>query len=184
MNIVLIGMRGAGKTAVGKALAKKLGRELVEMDELVAQKACMSIPEIVARHGWERFREIEAEVVAEVVERDNIINATGGGVITREENTKKLKKNGLLVWLTAGIDTLLQRIGDDEGRPLLKGQTQRQDMEITLAEREPFYRCAADITVDTENRSPEAVVEIIIYIIMMQANAIVNMIVMRGNEDD
>jgi shikimate dehydrogenase len=161
MNIVLIGIRGSGKTAVGKALAQKLGRELIEMDELIVGKAGLNIPEIVAKHGWEGFRDLEEELTAEVAERDNIINATGGGIVVRESNVTKLKQNGLLGWLTASIDTLLQRIGEDEGRPLLKGRTPREDMEITLAEREPLYQKAADITIDTEDKTPEAIAELI-----------------------
>ena len=161
MNIVLIGMRGSGKTAVGKILAQRLGRDFVELDELIVRKAGMSIPEIVAQHGWDRFRDLEEEVVAEVAQRDNIVSATGGGVIIREQNVSRLKQNGLLVWLTAGVDTLLQRIGDDESRPLLKGKTRREDLEITLAERQQLYQKAADITIDTENRTPEAVAETI-----------------------
>lgn len=161
MNIVLIGMRGSGKTAVGRILAQKLGRELIEMDELIVSKAGLSIPEIVARHGWERFRDLEEEVVAKLSKRDNIVNATGGGVVVREPNITRLKQNGLLVWLTANVDTLLQRIGEDESRPLLKGKTRREDMEITLAERQSLYRKAADIAIDTENRTPEAIAETI-----------------------
>jgi len=161
MNIVLIGMRGSGKTAVGRILAQKLGRELVEMDELIVRKAGLSIPEIVAQHGWERFRDLEEEITAEVARRDDIINATGGGIVVREQNITKLKQNGLLVWLTANVDTLLQRIGENNSRPLLKGKTRREDIEITLAERQPLYRKAADITIDTENKTPEAVAELI-----------------------
>jgi len=161
MNIVLIGMRGSGKTAVGKILAQKLGRELIEMDELIVSKAGLSIPEIVARHGWESFRDLEEEVVAKLSKRDNIVNATGGGVVVREPNITRLKQNGLLVWLTANVDTLLQRIGEDESRPLLKGKTRREDMEITLAERQSLYRKAADIAIDTENKTPEAIAETI-----------------------
>jgi shikimate dehydrogenase len=162
MNIVLIGMRGSGKTAVGKILAQKLGRELVEMDELIAQKAGLSIPEIVEKHGWERFRDLEEEITAVVARRDNLINATGGGVVIRGQNVSRLKQNGLLVWLTANIDTLLRRIGEDDQRPpLVESRSQREDMEITLAERTPLYQKAADITVDTENKTPEAVAETI-----------------------
>jgi shikimate dehydrogenase len=162
MNIVLIGMRGSGKTAVGKILAQKLGRELVEMDELIAQKAGLSIPEIVEKHGWERFRDLEEEITAGVARRDNLINATGGGVVIRGQNVSRLRQNGLLVWLTANIDTLLRRIGEDDQRPpLVESRSQREDMEITLAERTPLYQKAADITVDTENKTPEAVAETI-----------------------
>lgn len=161
MNIVLIGMRGAGKTAVGKILAQRLGRELIEMDKLVIKKAGLSIPEIVEKHGWERFRDLEEEITAEVARRDYIVNATGGGIVVREPNIIKLKEKGLLVWLTASVDTLSKRIGDDNSRPLLKGETRQEDMEITLAERTPLYQKAADITIDTENKTPDEVAKLI-----------------------
>jgi shikimate dehydrogenase len=157
MNIVLIGMRGAGKTTVGRILARKLGRELVEMDELIARKAGLGIAEIVEKYGWEKFRDIEEEVTGEVAGRDNIINASGGGVVTREKNVTKLKKNGVAVWLKAGVDTLLERLGEDSPRPLLVGKTQREDIEITLKERKPLYHKAADLEFDTENKTPEEV---------------------------
>lgn len=161
MNIVLIGMRGSGKTAVGRILAQRLGRELIEMDKLIVDKAGLSISKIVAKHGWEGFRDLEEEITAEVARRDNIVIATGGGVVVREQNVTKLKQNGIVVWLTASVDTLLNRIGEDDSRPLLVGKNQREDIEITLAERQPLYQKAADITIDTENRTPEAVADII-----------------------
>jgi shikimate dehydrogenase len=163
MNIVLIGMRGSGKTTVGEILARKLGRKLVEMDELITQKAGLSIPEIVEKYGWSKFREIEEEITSEVAGRDNIINASGGGVVTGEKNIAQLKKSGVLVWLKADVDTLLRRIGEDTERPpLVKGRTQREDIEMTLAERMPLYQKAADLVVDTENKTAEEVAEDII----------------------
>jgi shikimate dehydrogenase len=162
MNIVLIGMRGSGKTTVGKILARKLGRELVEMDELITRKAGLTIPEMVASYGWAKFRDIEKEITDEVAERDNIVNASGGGVVTREKNVMKLKKTGVLVWLTASVDTLVNRVGEDSQRPPLVGRTQREDMEITLAERLPLYQKAADLVVDTESQTPPEVAEAIV----------------------
>jgi len=162
MNIVLIGMRGSGKTTVGKILAQKLGREFLGMDELITQKVGLSIPGIVEKYGWGRFRDIEEEITDEVAKRDNIINATGGGVVTREKNIVKLRKNGVVVWLTASVDTLLERIGEDSERPLLAGRTQREDIEITLNERKPLYQKAADLVVDTENKTPEEIAGAII----------------------
>jgi shikimate dehydrogenase len=162
MNIVLIGMRGSGKTTVGRILARKLSIELVETDELIAQKAGLSIAEIVEKYGWEKFRDIEEEVTDEVAKRDNIINASGGGVVTRKKNMAKLKKNGILVWLKAGVDTLLERLGEDSQRPLLVGKTQREDMEITFRQRKVLYQKAADLVIDTENKTAEEVAEAII----------------------
>ena len=161
MNIVLIGMRGSGKTAIGKLLAKRLGKQFIEMDELIVQRLGQSIPEIVNRYGWEKFRDTEEEITREVAGLDNVINATGGGVVTREENIRELKKKGKLFWLKASTDTLLRRIGNDPSRPSLTGKSQREDMEVVMAERSPIYERAADFIVDTEGKMPEEVVETI-----------------------
>jgi shikimate kinase len=170
MNIVLIGMRGSGKTTVGKILARKLGRELVEMDGLITRKAGLSIPAIVKKYGWGKFRDMEEEITSEVAGRDNIVNASGGGVVTREKNVTKLKKSGVLVWLKASVDTLLERVGEDSERPpLVSSRTQREDIEMTLAERESLYQKAADLVVDTEDKMPEEVAE-----------AIINLLTKRG----
>jgi shikimate kinase len=169
MNIVLIGMRGSGKTTVGKILAQKLGRELVEIDELISRRAGLSIPEIVARYGWEKFRDIEEEVIGELVGRDNIVNATGGGVVTREKNMAKLKKNGVLVWLKASVDTLVERIGKDSERPpLVSGRTRQEDIEMTLAERKPLYQKATDLVVDTKDKTPKEIAEAIIKLLVIR----------------
>ena len=162
MNIVLIGMRGSGKTAVGRLLAVRLGRRLIEMDEMIREKAGMSINEIVARYGWTKFRKIESEVVRAAARLDNTVNATGGGVVTSKENLRVLKENGKLIWLRARLETLLERIRNDSSRPSLTGKPPAEDMAQTLAEREPIYRRAADLIVDTDGLTPEAVAEIII----------------------
>jgi shikimate kinase len=169
MNIVLIGMRGSGKTSVGKILAQKLGRELVEMDKLISKRAKLTIPQIVERYGWSKFRELDEEITDKVAGRDNIINASGGGVVTREKNIQKLKKNGLLVWLQADVDTLVNRVGEDSERPpLVEGRTQRGDMEMTLNERKPLYQKAADLVVDTENKTPEEVADLVINLLKIE----------------
>ena len=164
MNIVLIGMRGSGKTVVGKLLAERLGKQFIEMDELIVQRAGLSIPEIVESYGWGKFRDVEEEITCEVAKLDNVVNATGGGVVTREENIRELKKKGKLVWLTVSLDTLLKRIGDDPSRPSLTGRSQREDMEVVLTERSPVYEGAADVIIDTEDKTPEEIAEAIIKI--------------------
>ncbi len=162
MNIVLIGMRGAGKTTVGKMLAGRLKKEFIEMDELVAKKAGMTIPQIVKKHGWEYFRDLESEITKEVAKKDNIIIATGGGVVMRSENVRALKQHGRLFWLTVSVDTLLKRIKNDENRPSLSGKSRQEDMEETQKQRQKLYQEAADVIIDTENVAPEKVMEEII----------------------
>jgi shikimate kinase len=139
------------------------------MDELVARRAGFSIPEIVKKYGWGRFREIEEEVTGRVARLDNIINASGGGVVTSEQNIAKLKQKGVLVWLQAGVSTLVERTGEDSHRPpLAGGRTVREDMELTLKERKALYRQAADLTVDTEGKTPEEVAETIIELLKIR----------------
>ena len=94
MNIVLIGYRGTGKSAVARVLAEGTGREVVSTDARIVEVAGRSIPEIVDKHGWEYFRDIESRVVDEVATRDGIIIDAGGGVVIRDRNTEALRKNG------------------------------------------------------------------------------------------
>ncbi len=161
MNIILIGMRGSGKTTVGKLLTQRLGKKLIEMDELIVQRAGQSIPEIVTNYGWEKFRDIEEEVASVVAKLNNVICATGGGVVIREKNVRELKRKGKFIWLKAEMDTLLERIGDDQYRPSLTGKPPKEDMKAVLAERTPIYQQVADVTIDTEGRKPEEVAEAI-----------------------
>jgi len=154
-------MRGSGKTAVGRLLAQRLGKRFIEMDELIATRLGMSITEVVKQYGWEKFREVEEEVTREVAKLDNVVNATGGGVVTREKNVQALKKKGKLVWLKAGSDTLLARIGQDRSRPSLTGKSRGEDTETVLAERTPIYERVADFVIDTEGKSPEEAAEAI-----------------------
>jgi len=91
MNLVLIGYRGTGKSSVAEILAKRFAAKKVSTDELIVQKAGMSIPEIVEKYGWEHFREVESEVVKEVCKEDDLIIDAGGGVVLREENIKNLQ---------------------------------------------------------------------------------------------
>jgi shikimate kinase len=132
------------------------------MDEMITRKAGMSVSEIVARQGWPGFRKIESEVVRSVAALDETVNATGGGAVTGEENIRALKETGKLVWLRARLETLLARTKNDASRPSLTGKPPAEDMALVLKEREPVYRRAADIIVDTDSLAPEQVAETII----------------------
>ena len=145
-NIILIGMPGSGKSAVAAALGKALGREVVEADELIAQRAGMSIPEIFARSGEETFRKLETEILAEQGKRSGIILSTGGGCVTREENYDLMHQNGTIVWLQRSTEKL-----DKTGRPL----SLKNDLNEMYQKREPMYRRFADAAVDN-NGSVEA----------------------------
>ena len=140
-NIILIGMPGSGKSAVAAALGKALDREVVEADELIAQRTGMSIPEIFAQSGEETFRKLETEVLAEQGKRSGIILSTGGGCVTRPENYPLLHQNGTIFRLTRDLAKL-----PTEGRPI----SQTTDLAQLCARREPLYRRFADVTVSND----------------------------------
>ena len=150
-NIILIGMRGGGKTTVGRLLAQKLNKELIDIDELLEEREGMKIAETVEKRGWEYFRDRESEIVAEVGKRKDTIISTGGGVIERPENVAALKDNGVLVLLNAPADILAERLAHDPGRPALtNAASAREEIETVLAERKKLYEAAADeIIMDT-----------------------------------
>lgn len=158
-NIVLIGMRGSGKTTIGKLLSHKLNREYLELDEIIVEKMGMTIPEIVKKHGWDYFRDQESAIAGEVSLYNDKILSTGGGVVTRYKNIESLKKNGILIMLNASVDVLLDRIGDDQNRPALTNKkTRREEMEELLKQRRKLYEDAADEIIGTDKLSPEEVV--------------------------
>ena len=160
MNIVLIGYRGAGKSAVGRVLARRLGRELVSTDAEIVRRSGKSIPQIVERQGWEYFRDLESTVCRDLAGRDNLIIDTGGGAILRPQNVEVLKQNGRFWWLTAGVSTLAGRIGHDKQRPSLTGSRSFVDeIAEVLAERLPKYQAAADWTIATEGLTVNQVAE-------------------------
>ncbi|OGP55753.1 MAG: shikimate kinase [Deltaproteobacteria bacterium RBG_13_61_14] len=162
MNLVLIGYRGTGKSTVGKILAERLKMPLVNLDDRIIAQAGMRIPEIVEKFGWDRFRDLESQVVVEVAKEDNHVLDCGGGVILREKNVAQLKKAGPVFWLQASIPTIVSRIKDDTQRPSLTGKSFTDEVADVLREREPKYRAAADHVVDTEGKSVEQVAEEII----------------------
>ena len=157
-NIVLIGMPGSGKSTIGRIIAEKTGKTLVDMDEEIIKKAGKSIPEIFEEVGEPGFRDIESEVAAELGKQRGLVIATGGGAVLREENIYALKQNGLLIHIKRPVDSLPM-----DGRPLSKDIDALRAMETV---RMPIYETAADMTFDNSvKRMPkelsDAVCEII-----------------------
>ena len=165
MNIVLIGYRGTGKSAVGTILADRLKMPCIGMDAEIVKLAGMSIPEIVETSGWPIFRDMESEVASQLSGRDNIIIDTGGGVIERPENIANLQKNGRIFWLKASEGTIVARIQDGTQRPALTdGKTFIHEVADVLAQRIARYQSAARYEIDTDAFTPEQVAERIIEI--------------------
>jgi shikimate kinase len=149
-NIALIGFMGTGKTAVGKLLAQKLGKEFIELDALIEKKAGRSIPEIFRRDGEVHFRELEIEAVMEVSTQRNIVIACGGGVVLNTINIERLRKESVIICLTASPSVILRRTADDKAsRPLLNVADRAGEIRNLLDFRRPFYARAADFTVNT-----------------------------------
>ncbi len=143
-NIVLIGMMGAGKTAVGTDLARRLGKPFFDTDAEIARAAAMTIPEIFARDGEDFFRARESEVLTRVLTgAEPAIISTGGGAWMRPENRDQISANGLSVWLDCDLETLWHRVKLRPTRPLLQTPDPRGTLEKLLAERLPTYELAA-----------------------------------------
>jgi shikimate kinase len=163
MNVVLIGYRGTGKSTIGKLIAACLGRPIISTDREIVRRTGSSIPDIVAAHGWDYFRDLESEVCQEVAGRDNLVIDTGGGAILRQNNVDVLKRNGRLIWLTASVETIATRIGGDTQRPSLTGtKSHVEEIREVLSERAPKYQAAADLTIATDNRSIDELVATIL----------------------
>lgn len=170
MNIILIGMRGSGKTTVGKLLAKKLNINFIETDELVVTDFGISISEIVDKFGWSKFRESESKIMIDLaLTRTNDVIATGGGVVENEQNMDKLKNNNnIIIWLKCSIDTIINRIGNDNSRPLItNGGNFTDDLRKVYKVRESLYEKYADITVSSEDK-PELIVAEIVSILKVK----------------
>lgn len=138
-NIVLTGFMGTGKTAVGRVVARILGREFIDMDTLIADCAENTIPRIFAEDGEAVFRRMEKELCRELSGREDLVIATGGGALVDPENRKLLEKNGTVVCLTCEVDELLRRVSGESHRPLLFVADPRGKIERLLAERAPAY---------------------------------------------
>ncbi len=165
MNIVLIGYRGAGKSEVAKLLAKSLKMKSLGVDNEIVKKAGLSIPEIVEKYGWGRFRDMESEVTLQLSQLDNIILDTGGGVIERSENVETLRKNALIFWLQASVDTIVARIESGTERPALtEGKSFTEEVTEVLAQRSPKYAEAAHYKISTDDKDPAQVVAEIVEI--------------------
>lgn len=156
--IVLIGLMGAGKTTVGRRLAKQLGCDFVDSDAEIELAAACSISDIFAIHGESIFRDLEKRVIRRLLDRSNIVIATGGGAWMQDEVRTLILEKGLSVWLKADIDTLLERVEKRDHRPLLEQGDKRTILNNLIDQRYEAYSLA-DITVESGDGPHELVVE-------------------------
>ena len=157
-NLVLTGFMGTGKTVVGQAVAQRLGREFVDMDELIVRRVGKPIPAIFAEDGETVFRRREAELCQELSQRSGLVIATGGGALIPEENRRRMRESGLVICLNASPEEILRRLEQADDRPLLNGADRRGKIEHLLERRREAY-AAIPVQLDTTGLAPEEVVE-------------------------
>lgn len=148
-NIYLIGLMGAGKTTVGKILAKHLGRDFYDSDHEIEKRTGVKIPVIFELEGEAGFRRREKAAIDELCQMPGIVLATGGGAVLAPENREMLKKTGVVIYLRANVNELWHRTRHDKQRPLLQNVDVRAKLEQLYTERDPLYTETATLIVDT-----------------------------------
>lgn len=157
-NVFLIGPMGAGKTTIGKALAKALDTRFIDSDKEIEQRTGVSIPLIFEYEGEAGFRRREAETLADLTLQNPIVLATGGGAVILPENQAILRGRGFIVYLHCSVEKQLERTLWDANRPLLNTENPRARLEELLRQREPIYLALADMTIDTGEHSSRSAV--------------------------
>ena len=152
-NIVLIGFMGAGKGTVSEYLSTLFAMKYVEMDQVIAKREQMSIPDIFETYGEEYFRNRETELLIELQSERNVVISCGGGAAMRERNVAEMKKNGRVVLLTASPEVIYSRVKDTEDRPVLKGRKNVEGISELMEQRRGKYEAAADIVIRTDRKS-------------------------------
>ncbi|MDA9801290.1 shikimate kinase AroK [Candidatus Pseudothioglobus singularis] len=158
-NIVLIGPMGSGKTTVGRRLSEKLGIDFYDSDHEITDKTGVSIDHIFDVEGEEGFRKRESDVLKNLCSQDNIIIATGGGAVISEENRLEISKTGSVIYLLSSVDQILRRTSKSKTRPLLENsKNKRKTISDIINARDPLYREIATITVDTNGKKLNEVI--------------------------
>ena len=161
-NIFLVGLMGAGKTTVGRMLAKRLGLGFVDSDREIESRTGVSVPTIFEIEGEEGFRKRETQVIADLSALHGHVLATGGGAVLREENRNNLKSNGFVVYLNAPPQVLWERTRHDKNRPLLKVEDPLRKLHELFVIRDPLYREVADLVVDEGRGNAQAIIQLLV----------------------
>lgn len=156
-KVFLVGPMGVGKTTIGRILAERLGLDFYDSDLQIEASTGADIPWIFDVEGEAGFRAREARMLNELTRKRNIVLATGGGAVLSEENRKRLRKRGVVVYLRATAEQLTERTAKDQSRPLLRDADPEGRIRELLAERDPLYRDVADLVVDASRRNPRNV---------------------------
>lgn len=154
-NVFLVGMMGAGKTTVGKLLAKQMHKTFIDCDEEIRRRTGVTIAHIFDVEGEEGFRKREALVINDLTRMDNLVLATGGGAVLSEENRENLANNGIVVYLKSSVQDLWQRTRHDRSRPLLQTADPLARLKELHRERDPLYAAVADLTLSSSKQSAQ-----------------------------
>ena len=156
-TVVLVGMMGSGKTAVGRRLAEMLDYRFYDVDHYVEENTGVDVSFIFEKEGEEGFRKREAKVIDDLSTMENVVLATGGGAIMNPENRSRLGARGFVVYLYTTVDQQVARTNKGRERPMLANGDSREILEDLMAIRDPLYREIADLTVETDGRRVKAV---------------------------
>lgn len=160
-SVVLVGLPGSGKSRVGELLAEHLGWNLADIDCIIELQAGMAIRELVAAEGWQPLRDREQRVLAGQLQRERVVIATGGGAVESAENRAAMKSAGMVVWLQAPVQVLLERLAPDPAQRPLLSESPAARLEELAARREPLYAEIADHRIDTGGLDEAAVADMI-----------------------
>lgn len=161
-NVFLIGFMGSGKSTIASYLAENYGMEIIDMDQLIVEREGMAIPDIFAQKGELYFRDAETNLLIQMQGEQNKVVSCGGGVVLREKNIQAMKKSGQVVLLNAKPETILERVKDDDNRPLLRGNKNVQFIRDMMEKRQPKYEAAADLVIHTDGKSADEICKEII----------------------
>ena len=150
---------GAGKTTIGRLVAKRLGTQFYDSDHEIEQRTGADIPWIFEIEGEAGFRKREKAMIAELCQLDNIVLATGGGAVLSDVNCENLKKNGIVIYLKSTPEKLLKRTQSDKRRPLLQTDDKFARIKSILKEREPIYEAVADVVIETDKSTVTQIVK-------------------------
>ncbi|MHB0926724.1 MAG: shikimate kinase [Gallionellaceae bacterium] len=155
-NLILVGLMGSGKTTLGRALAKHLGKAFVDSDEEIQLRTGVTIPHIFDIEGEAGFRQRETAAIRELVERDDMVLATGGGAVLAEQSRELMQQNGIVIYLKASVHDLWQRTRHDRNRPLLQTADPHAKLTELFQQRDPLYLQVADIVMQSGKQSAHA----------------------------
>ncbi len=155
-NIYLVGFMGSGKSTIGNILAQKLNMKFVDVDTEIEKKEKMKISDIFKEKGEPYFRELEKKEIEKLIQKENLVVSTGGGLGADLENMKKMKKTGTVIWLDVPLNIILERCKNDQNRPLL--QQSIEDLKKLYENRKKVYSIA-DIHINVTNQTPEEIVK-------------------------